>query len=59
MIYEYDIPNITTAPKKITVSATYLMELFEDQTNIVTLTVGKRKKTFPLKEFNTTAEFII
>jgi hypothetical protein len=59
LVYEYQLSGVLTAPKKMNVSATFLMELFEDQTNIVTLTVGKRKKTFPLKEFNTDAEFII
>jgi hypothetical protein len=59
LVYEYQVSGVLSAPKKINVSATFLMELFEDQTNIVTLTVGKRKKTFPLKEFNTDAEFII
>lgn len=59
MIYEYEISSVPNPPKNLKVSATYLMELFEDQTNIVTLTVGKRKKTFPLKEFNTNAELVI
>lgn len=59
LVYEYELTGVLSVPKKMNVSATFLMELFEDQTNIVTLTVGKRKKTFPLKEFNTDAEFII
>lgn len=59
LVYEYQLSGVASTPRKMNVSATFLMELFEDQTNIVTLTVGKRKKTFPLKEFNTDAEFII
>jgi hypothetical protein len=59
LIFEYDILNIPNPPKKLSAEATYLMELFPEQTNIVALIVGKTKKTFPLKEFNTRAEITI
>ena len=59
LIYEYELRGVSAVPKVVNVEATYLMELFEDQTNIVTVSIGKRKKTFPLKAFNTEAEFKI
>lgn len=59
LIYEYQLKGVTKIPNVVKVEATYLMELFEDQTNIVTVSIGKKKKTFPLKAFNTEAEFKI
>jgi hypothetical protein len=56
IILEYEIRQVTTKPKKISAEVTFLMELFEDQTNIVGFIIGSTKKTFPLKEFNTKAE---
>ncbi len=56
LIFEYEIKSVPTKPKKLEVEATYLMELFAEQTNIVELIVGSTKRTFPLKEFNIKAE---
>lgn len=59
IILEYEIKNVNVSPRKMAAEATFLMELFPDQTNIVAFTIGKKKKSFPLKEYNTKAEFSI
>jgi hypothetical protein len=56
IILEYEIRNVPQRPKKISAEVTFLMELFEEQTNIVSFIIGSTKKSFPLKDFNTKAE---
>lgn len=58
IILEYELTGIKSAPKKMEVEITFLLEMFPEQTNIVSFTVGKKRKSFPLKEFNTKALFI-
>jgi hypothetical protein len=59
IILEYELRGIKSAPQKMEVEITFLLEMFPEQTNIVSFTVGKQKKSFPLKEFNTKATFTV
>lgn len=59
IILEYEISGVKTVPSTFEVEITFLLEMFPEQTNIVGFTVGKKKKSYPLKEYNTKAEFTV
>lgn len=57
IILEYEKRGVKAEPKNLEVEITFLLEMFPEQTNIVSFSVGKSKKSFPLKEYNTKAVF--